>query len=201
MEFNEKLQQLRKQKNLTQEELAEQLFVSRTAISKWESGRGYPSIESLKAVSGFFDVSVDDLLSGEELVSLAETDKKEKMGNTCDLVFGILDVMSALMFIIPFFGQAENGMIRMVSLLRLTEMPDYMKTTYTVIVVLVAAFGIAELALQNVRHRIWIKGKRSVSLSLGIFGTMGFIASRQPYAASYFLCMLVLKGILTRRQR
>ena len=44
MEFHEKLQELRKQKNLTQEELSEILFVSRTAISKWESGRGYPSI-------------------------------------------------------------------------------------------------------------------------------------------------------------
>jgi len=40
--FNEKLQQLRKEKGLTQEQLAEELFVSRTAISKWESGRGYP---------------------------------------------------------------------------------------------------------------------------------------------------------------
>ena len=47
MEFNEKLQSLRKNKGLTQEELAEALYVSRTAISKWESGRGYPSIDSL----------------------------------------------------------------------------------------------------------------------------------------------------------
>ena len=49
MEFREKLQELRKQRGLTQEELAEKLFVSRTAISKWESGRGYPNIDSLKA--------------------------------------------------------------------------------------------------------------------------------------------------------
>ena len=54
MEFHEKLQELRKQKNLTQEELSEILFVSRTAISKWESGRGYPSIDSLKAIAEIF---------------------------------------------------------------------------------------------------------------------------------------------------
>jgi DNA-binding XRE family transcriptional regulator len=45
MELNEKLQELKKQKQLTQEELAESLYVSRTAISKWESGRGYPSMK------------------------------------------------------------------------------------------------------------------------------------------------------------
>ena len=48
MEFGEKLQCLRKSKGLTQEELAVSLYVSRTAISKWESGRGYPGIDSLK---------------------------------------------------------------------------------------------------------------------------------------------------------
>ena len=53
MDFNEKLQELRKAKSLTQEELAEAVFVSRTAVSKWESGRGYPSIDSLKELSRF----------------------------------------------------------------------------------------------------------------------------------------------------
>lgn len=63
MEFGEKLQELRKDRGLTQEELAESLFVSRTAISKWESGRGYPNIESLKEISKFFSVSIDDLFT------------------------------------------------------------------------------------------------------------------------------------------
>ena len=54
MEFNEKLQELRKSRGLTQEELAEALFVSRTAISKWESGRGYPNLDSLKEISKYF---------------------------------------------------------------------------------------------------------------------------------------------------
>ena len=54
MELHEKLQALRKQKGMTQEELASKLFVSRTAVSKWESGRGYPEIESLKRISAEF---------------------------------------------------------------------------------------------------------------------------------------------------
>ena len=81
MEFNEKLQGLRKNKGLTQEELAEALYVSRTAISKWESGRGYPSIDSLKDISKFFSVSIDDLLSGEKLLSLAEKENKSNIKN------------------------------------------------------------------------------------------------------------------------
>ena len=76
MELSEKLQELRKEKGLTQEELAEALFVSRTAISKWESGRGVPNIESLKAISKFFSVSIDELLSGEEILKIAEFKKQ-----------------------------------------------------------------------------------------------------------------------------
>ena len=78
MEFHEKLQELRKQKNLTQEELSEILFVSRTAISKWESGRGYPSIDSLKAIAEFFGVTIDELLSNRELICIAEKDSHQK---------------------------------------------------------------------------------------------------------------------------
>ncbi|WP_462257736.1 helix-turn-helix domain-containing protein, partial [Ruminococcus champanellensis] len=72
MEFHEKLQELRKQRGMTQEELATALYVSRTAVSKWESGRGYPSIDSLKAISGFFGVSLDQLLSSEAVLTLVE---------------------------------------------------------------------------------------------------------------------------------
>ena len=91
MEFNEKLQELRKQKELTQEELAEVLFVSRSAISKWEAGRGYPNIDSLKAIAKYFGVTIDELLSGDELLTLAEEDTKQREKHFRDLVFGLLD--------------------------------------------------------------------------------------------------------------
>ena len=68
MEFHEKLQELRKSRGLAQKEFAELLYVPRTAISKWESGRGYPSIDSLKAISA----SLDNMLSGEAILTIAE---------------------------------------------------------------------------------------------------------------------------------
>ena len=97
MEFYEKLQELRKSRGLTQEELAEMLYVSRTAISKWESGRGYPNIDSLKAISKCFSVSLDDLLSSETILIIAEEDGKQKEGRMQSLVFGLLDCGFALL--------------------------------------------------------------------------------------------------------
>lgn len=62
MNFCEKLQKLRKEKNLSQEQLADELNVSRQAVSKWESGQGYPEIDKIILISDFFKVSLDDLL-------------------------------------------------------------------------------------------------------------------------------------------
>lgn len=65
MELNVKLVQLRDKSNLTQEELAEKLGVSRAAIAKWESGGGIPSIPNIIAISELFDVSIDYLLKSK----------------------------------------------------------------------------------------------------------------------------------------
>lgn len=201
MEFNEKLQQLRKQNNLTQEELAERLYVSRTAISKWESGRGYPSIDSLKMISRQFSVRIDDLLSSDELITIAESDQQEKARSLCDLVFGIMDCMVVMLFFVPFFGQPGDGRIDMVSLLNYSDSAAYMKVTYGIIAVLTAVFGILELALQNLRHQLWTKNRLMVSVLLSVMGTWFFIASRQPYAAGFWFFIVLLKGALLAKQR
>ena len=99
MELCEKLQELRKRKGLTQEELAGILYVSRTAVSKWESGRGVPNIESLKAISKYFSVSIDELLSGEEILAVADEDFKQRESRLFDIVFGLLD-LSMILFLL-----------------------------------------------------------------------------------------------------
>ena len=196
MEFNEKLQTLRKQKGLTQEELAEILFVSRTAVSKWESGRGMPSIESLKAISKFFAVTLDDLLSSEELLVIAEDDHKQKEMYIRDMIYGLLDCSMALLFLLPFFGQEVNGAIQEVSLLALTEIQLYLKVLYLVIVIGMTALGVLTLALRNSNCALWIQNKSKVSLFVNAIGVFLFIISQQPYAAVFVFAFLIIKALM-----
>ncbi len=201
MEFNEKLQELRKQKGLTQVELAELLYVSRTAISKWESGRGFPNIESLRAISKFFSISLDELLSSEEILAIAEKDHKEKERTIRDLVFGLLDCGMALLLFLPFFGQKADGVIREVSLLTLNGIQPYLKTSYIAFVSIMAVLGIIALALQNYHQRFWTQIKSVLSLTLSAVGVCLFIISQQPYAAVFVFAFLIIKALmLIKRQ-
>lgn len=201
MEFNEKLQELRKQKGLTQEELAELLYVSRTAISKWESGRGFPNIESLKAISKYFSVSLDELLSGEEILAIAENDHKQKERTLRDLIFGLLDCGMALLLFLPFFGQKADGVIKEVSLLTLSEIQPYLKTAYIVFVGILIVLGIMTLALQNCRQRLWTQSKVVLSMAVSAVGVCLFIISQQPYAAVFVFAFLIIKVLmLIKRQ-
>ena len=182
MEFHEKLQTLRKRKGLTQEQLAAQLYVSRTAISKWESGRGYPNLDSLRELSNYFSVSLDDLLSEKEL-----TPQKD----TRDLFFSLLDCSVVVFFLLPFFGQRSGGAVKAVPLLSLTGIAPYVKIPYLVTVMAMICFGALTLALQN--------NKRNVSLLLSLSATLLFMVSLQPYAATFVFLGLVVKALLMIR--
>ncbi len=79
MDFSEKLLTLRKAKNLTQEELAEKLNVSRQSVSKWEGGQAVPELDKIVAISAVFDVTTDYLLKSSEIDDLSvKTEMLEK---------------------------------------------------------------------------------------------------------------------------
>ncbi len=75
MLFNEKLKMLRKENDLTQEQLAEELNVSRQAITKWESGDGIPDIENLKQISILFNKTLDELIMEDKDVNVENVNK------------------------------------------------------------------------------------------------------------------------------
>ena len=186
MEFHEKLQELRKKKGLTQEELAEVLYVSRTAISKWESGRGMPNIESLKAIAKFFGITVDVLLSSEEVLGIAEDEYKRREAHIRNLIFGLLDCGMTLLLFLPFFGQEVNGVIQGVSLLAMTEVQTYLKILYLAVVIGMTVLGVLSLVLRNCSHKL--------SLVFNASGVVLFIISQQPYAAVFVFVFLFIKA-------
>ena len=193
MTFGEKLKKLRTDKNLTQEELAEILYVSRTAVSKWESGRGFPNIESLKAISKCFTVTVDDLLSGDELITLAEQEQIQKEMHIKDIIFGLLDCSMALLLFLPFFAQKKGTVIQEVSLLALTEVQLYLKTLYFVVIISSITLGLLILILQNRIGVVWGWRKIIISLILSAVEVVIFIVSRQPYSAVFVFAFLIIK--------
>ena len=196
MEFNQKLQELRKQKSLTQEELAAHLYVSRAAISKWESGRGYPNIDSLKMIAKFFGITVDQLLSGDELLTLAEADQQQKEARIRDLVYGLLDCCLALFLFLPLFGQKSGDTIRAVGLLALENISRYLLIGYYTAVIGIFLLGVLTLTLQNYQSKIWIAYKNKLSLALNAIAMLLFIISLQPYAATLLFVFLAVKTLL-----
>ena len=194
MEFSEKLTQLRKSNNMTQEELAAMLFVSRAAVSKWESGRGLPNIDSLKEIATLFGVTVDELLSGEELLSAAQNETREKTQRLQSSLFGLLDVMHLLFFVLPLFGDGAGGAI---SVLTLTS---WTRTVYLILFVLTALLGVVEILLQGREGNLYrVLSWLSVGLSLLL---TSFVAlNRQPYAALFALWILVVKAFFYLKRR
>lgn len=196
MEFHEKLQQLRKSRGMTQEELAQMLYVSRTAISKWESGRGYPNIDSLRALSGCFSVSLDDLLSSEAIWGVAEEEGKQKEDRIRNLAFGLLDCGMPLLLFLPLFGQRADGAVRSASLLTATAVLPYVRIVILIAVAATVLSGILLLALRNCRASKWLKRKNMLSFGLGIVDILILIAARQPYAAVFAFAFLAIKALL-----
>ena len=194
MEFSEKLQQLRKQKNLTQEELAAALFVSRAAVSKWESGRGYPGIDSLKAIAKYFSVSVDLLLSGEELLTLAEADTREKESRLRERAFGLLDLGTGLLAVLPCFALRSGEAVEAVSLLGLGGIAPWLRGLFFAAVAASVLWGLLTLCCPRCRKLSFL------SPALNAAGVLLFILSLQPYAASFLFVFLLIKGFLLTKE-
>jgi len=201
MEFNEKLQKLRTSLNMTQEELAEKLYVSRAAISKWESGRGYPSIDSLKAIAKFFNVTIDELICGEEMVSLVEEDIKETNQKYTALICSALDCLMVLLLFIPVFGQQVVNEVLSVSLLSLTGISSWLKVSFIVVVSITVLNGFCGIVISNFDKSIWNKYILIIGVGFTIIGTILFVLARQPYAGILFLSILIIKGFLLLKSK
>ena len=197
MELSEKIQKLRKEQGLTQEQFAEQLFVSRTAVSKWETGRGTPSMDSLKQIASLSHMTLDQLLSTEEIVVIAESENKENMKRLASFIDGVINLAAFLGLLLPLYKVEENGMFHSVPLYQLGGWQGHVFWVGPVIMVIC---GIAQMGLAGSEN---IK----MNTAVDIFGTTAhisaiilFILCGHPYPATLFFFLFAMKGILLLRK-
>lgn len=104
MNIGKRIQEIRQQQNITQEQLANDLAISRQAVSKWESDKAIPDIENLMYISNLYDISLDELIKGDEKVSeKIVADASAKKWHKLSILFFI-----ALLIYIIWFG-AQHG--------------------------------------------------------------------------------------------
>ena len=106
MTIEERIQELRKGKGLSQEQLADVLNVSRQAVSKWESGQSLPDVERLIAMSTLFEVTVDYILKGE---TPPKQDDKRQSARLGSQIVSAVATMLLAMAIIATVGQLSDG--------------------------------------------------------------------------------------------
>ena len=196
MEFGKKLQELRKSRNLTQEELSEALYVSRTAISKWESGRGYPNIDSLKEISSFFDVSIDELLSSEKLITIAKKENESNLQKLYNLFFGISDLFAIFLIVLPLYPNTVNGYIYSINLLSYAEISLFGLAIHWILFLSLLVLGILKIFLSHLEIKKFQNIINITSLGISILTVLYLSVAREPYAIIVAFLLFAVKVLL-----
>lgn len=161
-----------------------------------QEGRGFPNIDSLKAIAAFFSVSVDELLSGDALLTMAEAEGRQRASRIRGLVLGLLDCGMSLLLFLPLFGQRSGETVQAVSLFFLTAVQPYLKTAFLAAVILQVLLGILSLALQSGGSARWRTCQVRLSLGLNAAAAVLFVAAQQSYASVFALALLLVKALL-----
>ena len=201
MDFGEKLKALRTERGLTQEQLAAKLYVSRTAVSKWETGGGSPNLDSLQAVARLFDVSVDDLLSTDDLIVLARDERRSSARSGGMLSFGLLDMMAVVFAFLPLYGVDDGSFVRMANLAEYGVSVDFgvsfaVMAAAIVSLVLVGAVEVA-LAVAGPRRAARVVGL--VGFAVQAVAVDLFVSTMQPYATTLAFALLLAKAVVGYR--
>ena len=193
MEFGEKIQKLRNENKWTQEQLAKKLYVSRTAVSKWESGKGYPNIDSLKDIAKLFNKTVDELLSSEEIIDIAKKENTSNIKKTNNLIYGLLDVISVLFIFVPLYAQKVENFVYSVSLISTNDISNIIKASYIIILSILSLIGIAELIMNFLDNKKMQRIVNVISLIVESISILFFAMSRQTYLTAIIFIILIIK--------
>lgn len=184
MTFAEKIKKLRNDKGMTQEELAEGVFVSRVAVSKWETGRGYPNIDSLQQIAKVFDVSVDSLLSTADFFEVGRKERAKTIG--------LFNSLSFLLLLLPVFRNVNaDGTITSVLVFGVAYTSLIIKLISLSLIVISAFSGLVSLCFAKMQFRT----KFLICVISNTVMLLVFCLTLQPYPAAFSLVILILNCI------
>ncbi len=193
MELSKKIKQIRNDNKLTQEQFAEKMLVSRTAVSKRENETCYPSIDSLKYMSQTFNVSLDKLLSSEEILEIAKTENQSNISKYNSLLFCLLDVVRIIFVFLPLYSYKTNDFIYSVSLFNSNDLGSTLKIVFLLIYIIFLILGIIELIF-NYKGNNGLINK--ISLFLDVISIFILLFTKQPYVIALMFIIFVIKIIM-----
>lgn len=193
MQLSEKIQKIRKENNLTQEQFADRIFVSRTAVSKWETGRGTPSIDSLQMIAKEFNMGLDDLLSTDEIVSIAKKENQDSMARFTAYVDAIIGICALLAIILPIYKCEVNGVYYSTYIGRID---GWQGIVFWLFPLIISISGIIQLIFTSNDSKIIRKVTGALSYSFIFLAILLHVLSLQPYPALFFFILLAIKVVI-----
>ena len=172
--------------------------MSRTAISKWETGRGTPNLDSLQAIAKLFGVSLDELLSTEEVVVMAKNENKRNTEQILCYIDSVLNLMSVFGFLLPMYKVFKNNVYYCVPLYQYS---GFMHKTIFIIQSAILLCGVLGLIFQwKEKEKIYNFVKFSGYILMIIFIFL-LIALNHPNASSFCFAFLLIKGMVLIKGR
>jgi transcriptional regulator with XRE-family HTH domain len=195
MELKDKIQKIRKDNGLTQEQFANAIFVTRTAVSKWETGRGVPGIESLKMIAKIYKLSLDELLNANEVIEVAENENKENLRRYSLIFDGILNIFALLGLVLPLYKAESGGAFYSVPLY---EISGWLTILYWIFPILTFLSGVLLLFIIKSEKDNFKKAVSLIGFILNALFVLLLILSGQPYPAVLFFALLFIKCFFAR---
>ncbi len=189
MEVNKKIQKLRKENNLTQDQLAEKLGVSKTYIAKLENGKILPSVKDIKNIARILDVNASDLTSFDDLIFIAESDNYNRSDRKTTLFFAILDILSISFIFMPFYVKNNGAM----TLIELKPLSSLLYMAYLVLLIVSFIVGVLEIVFSANNKKNKLKNVKLISVVVYALSILVFALSKQSYITAFLFLFLMIK--------
>ena len=155
-------------------------------------------MESLKQIANLFHITLDQLLSTEEAVVIAENENKDNMKRFASYIDGIINLSALLGLLLPLYKVEENGLFQSVPLYQLS---GWQRIVFWIAPVIMVICGIAQMVLAGSENTKMKTAANRVGTAAHIGATILLILCGHPYPAVLFFFLFAMKGILLLKKR